>query len=303
MDWIAGLQNALDYIEDHLTEPIDYEAVAAQSFCSSYHFQRLFSLLCGCTLGEYIRDRRLSLAGMELAAGDAKVIDVALKYGYDSPDSFARAFRKFHGILPSQARRPGSKLRSCSRLAPKFSLEGGAQMEYRIEKKSELILTGFKAHFTGAPYGPDRERQEEELFVTTRGRQWFLRGAAGKNTDAYCVISNITEDGYDYSYCHLLDVWERENLYDHAVTGVDFIESLGLETVVVPAAAYLVFETSDVKDPISEYFALLKARIPILTQWLPEMGFRLKPAPELAVYHWCSKSERSVQIWMPVERA
>lgn len=104
MDWIMGLQKAVDYIEDNLTENIDYEIVAAQSFSSSYHFQRVFSILCGFTVGEYIRNRRLSLAGAELAVGDSKVIDVALKYGYESPDSFAKAFRKFHGILPSQAK-------------------------------------------------------------------------------------------------------------------------------------------------------------------------------------------------------
>ena len=91
MDWIYGIQNALDYVEEHLTEEIDYEKVAAQSFSSSYHFQRIFSILCGFTLGEYIRNRRLSLAGAELAAGDVKVIDIALKYGYESPDSFSPA--------------------------------------------------------------------------------------------------------------------------------------------------------------------------------------------------------------------
>lgn len=78
MDWIVGIQKAIDYIENHLTEKIDYDMVAAQSFSSSYHFQRVFSILCGFTIGEYIRNRRLSLAGSELATTDAKVIDVAL---------------------------------------------------------------------------------------------------------------------------------------------------------------------------------------------------------------------------------
>ena len=142
MDWIIGLQNAIDYIEDHLMETIDYEMVAAQSFSSSYHFQRVFSILCGFTIGEYIRNRRLSLAGTELATSDAKVIDVALKYGYESPDSFAKAFKQFHGVLPSQARHNGSMLKSYSRLVLKFSLEGGKPMNYRIEKKPEMSLTG-----------------------------------------------------------------------------------------------------------------------------------------------------------------
>ena len=93
MDWITGMQKAIDYIESNLTEEIDYGKVAAESFSSSYHFQRVFSILCGYTLGEYIRLRRLSLAGTELATGKEKVIDIALKYGYDSPDSFSKAFQ------------------------------------------------------------------------------------------------------------------------------------------------------------------------------------------------------------------
>ena len=131
MDWITGMQKAIDYIEENLTEPIDYEVVAAQSFSSSYHFQRVFSILCGFTIGEYIRNRRLSLAGQELASSDAKVIDVALKYGYESPDGFAKAFQRFHGILPSEARAKGGNLKSFSRLVIKISL--GRRQCYELQ--------------------------------------------------------------------------------------------------------------------------------------------------------------------------
>ena len=301
MDWITGMQKAIDYVEEHLTENIDYEKVAAESFSSSYHFQRVFSILCGYTLGEYIRLRRLSLAGAELANGNEKVIDVALKYGYDSPDSFAKAFQKFHGITPSQARADGNKLKSFSRLSIKISLEGGSTMNYRIEEKSPMFLTGFKTHFTGTPYGKEREKQEEELFISTRGKQWFLKGASGDD-DAYCVITNIDDNGYDYYYCHQLDNYERQNLFNHNVTGVDFVESLNLETIEIPKTTYVIFETSDTKSPICDYFDLLNLRIKILTEWMPEMGFQLAQGPELAVYHWKPKNERNVQIWLPIEK-
>ena len=301
MDWITGIQNAVDYIEEHLTEEIDYDIVAKQSFSSTYHFQRIFSILCGFTVGEYIRNRRLTLAGSELATTDIKVIDVAMKYGYESPDSFAKAFQKFHGVTPSSARMNGSNLKSFSRLILKISLEGGKLMNYRIEEKPEMILTGYKKHFTGAPYGKEREQQEEQLFTTTRGKQWFLRGAS-RNIDAHCVIKNITDEGYDYYYCHLLDGCVRENLYNKSVTGVDFVEDLGLENIVIPQSTYMVFETKDVKSPICDYIDLLNMRIQILTEWMPDMGFQLKNAPELAVYHWQPKSERNVQIWMPIEK-
>lgn len=106
MEWITGIQNAINYIEDHITEPMDYEALGRVSFSSPFHFQRVFSILCGYTVGEYVRSRLLSLAGTELATGREKVIDVAAKYGYDSPDAFARAFQKFHGL--TRRPRPGA---------------------------------------------------------------------------------------------------------------------------------------------------------------------------------------------------
>ena len=140
MDWITGIQRAIDYIEAHLTEDIDYDKIAAEGFSSSYHFQRIFSILCGYTLGEYIRLRRLSVAGTELTSGKEKVIDIALKYGYDSPDSFGKAFQKFHGITPSQARADGTTLKSFSRLSIKISLEGGNTMHYRIEEKEAFYI-------------------------------------------------------------------------------------------------------------------------------------------------------------------
>lgn len=135
MDWIAGIQRGIDYVEEHITENLDYAEIAKRAYSSSYHFQRVFGLLCGRTLGEYIRERRLTLAGSELSYSDLKVIDAALKYGYDTPESFSRAFTKFHGISPSQAKTCGSNLKSLSKLTVKLILEGGNVMNYRIEEK------------------------------------------------------------------------------------------------------------------------------------------------------------------------
>lgn len=135
MDWITGMQNAINYIEEHITDALDYAEIARRAACSPFYFQRIFGILCGVTLGEYIRNRRLTLAGSELSRTDTKVIDAAFKYGYDSPESFARAFVKFHGITPSAAKRDGSKLRSFSRISVQIILKGGSIMDYRIVKK------------------------------------------------------------------------------------------------------------------------------------------------------------------------
>jgi len=147
MDWITGIQNAINYIEDHLTEEINYDKVADEAACSNFYFQRIFGILCDISLGEYIRNRRLTLAGNELNASDKKVIDIALKYGYESPESFTRAFSKFHGITPSEAKKNGSKLKSFSRLSVKITLSGGSMMDYKIvEKEAFEIIEKVEAH-------------------------------------------------------------------------------------------------------------------------------------------------------------
>ena len=140
MDFVQSLQRAIDYMEEHILEPITYEDVAKHVFMSSYHFHRTFSLLTGITANEYMRNRRLSMAGQELSVSDSKVIDIALKYGYDSPESFTKAFVRFHGITPNAARRAGMKLKSFNRLIIKIKLEGGTVMDYRIEKREGFKL-------------------------------------------------------------------------------------------------------------------------------------------------------------------
>lgn len=149
MDWITGLQRALDYTEEHITEDISYEKVAKAAYSSSFHFQRVFSAVCGFSLGDYIRMRRLSLAGSELACTNKKVIDVALKYGYDSPESFSRAFVRFHGVTPSAAKH-GARLKSFSKLSVKLILNGGTTMDYRIETKEAFDVVLRKKNFPKA---------------------------------------------------------------------------------------------------------------------------------------------------------
>ena len=134
MNWIQGIQRTIDYAEANITEEIDFEEVAKQAFSSSFYFQRVFGILCGFSLGDYIRMRRLSLAGEELSKGNAKIIDIAMKYGYDTPESFARAFTRFHGIAPSEAKR-GGKVKIFTPFSVKLTLTGGSKMDYRIEKR------------------------------------------------------------------------------------------------------------------------------------------------------------------------
>ena len=147
MDWITGISRAIDYVEDHITEPVDYEEAAKCAYSSSFHFQRVFSVVCGLTLGEYVRFRRLAIAGRELAAENAKVVDIAMKYGYDTPESFSRAFTRFHGCTPTQAKK-GAVIKSFSRLSVKLIISGGTKMDYRIEKKDAFDVLVKRKRFT-----------------------------------------------------------------------------------------------------------------------------------------------------------
>lgn len=133
MEWIKSIQRAIDYIEAHLTEEISLEETARTAYSSPFHFQRVFSIMCGFTVGDYIRMRKLSLAAEELMHSDKKVIDIAFKYGYDTPESFTRAFTRFHGVTPKEVRN-GANAKSFSRLSVKLILTGGSTMDYRIEK-------------------------------------------------------------------------------------------------------------------------------------------------------------------------
>jgi AraC family transcriptional regulator len=134
MDWIKGLQRGINYIETNILGNLDYEDIAKYAYSSNFYFQRTFSLLTGMTVGEYIRNRRLTLAGIELSMSKSKIIDIASKYGYETPESFSRAFTRFHGITPSIARESGANLKSFSSLSIKIILQGGDTMNYRIEK-------------------------------------------------------------------------------------------------------------------------------------------------------------------------
>ena len=144
MEWITQLQKALDYMEEHLLEPITYADAARQVYMSPYSFHRTFSLMAGMSVAEYIRCRRLSLAAQELHNTGITVLDAALKYGYESPESFAKAFSRFHGVSPRQARMTGTPLRLFAPLVIRVTLEGGSSMDYRMENipaKTFLALT------------------------------------------------------------------------------------------------------------------------------------------------------------------
>ncbi len=259
--------------------------------------------MCGFTLGEYIRRRKLTLAGNDLLNKNMKVIDVAFKYGYETPESFSRAFYKFHGVMPSQVKQ-GCTLKSFSRLVSVMDLIGGTEMTYKIEEKPKKILLGYKRRFKGVPYGEERVKQEEEFLTSTRAKQWLLIGASCDYSTDYMVITNIADDGYDFYIAYELDEWTRKELFNPKITGVDFIGKMGFETIVIPKQTYVVFETEKKKRPVADYGKLRKK---IVTEWLPTSNFIFANAPEVVAMHWRPngewEKERYIEICLPIEKS
>ena len=296
MDWITGIQNAINYIEDHITEELSYERIAKESFSSPFHFQRVFSILCGYTLGEYIRSRRLTLAGAELQTKREKVIDVAYKYGYDSPESFAKAFQKFHGITPSQAR-GGAMLKSFSRLAIKVTLEGGSIMNYRMEEKPAMVLTGYKRRFTGSPN--DKKDQDHYFACDTRLEQAILEGLSREHETIYQVLTDFDADGYDFYFAYQFPSWAYSDLEDLPKEIQEKFVHLQ-----IPAGQYLVCETERCQYPTNLQDELRRQAV---SEWLPTSGYELRSAPEIGVIHWFWEegneklnNSRYCELWLPI---
>jgi len=232
MDWITGIQKAIDYVEEHLTEPVSYEEVAKRAYASSFHFQRVFSTICGFTLGDYIRLRRLSLAGRELAERKSKVIDVALKYGYENPESFSRAFARFHGVSPAEARN-GAALKSFRRLSVKLTLDGGTTMDYRIENREAFDMIVRKKRFP----------KNTELTVAEISGFWAECGRDG-------TISEIIRCADDAVFGRNIAgiSFEYEGTDDEFPYGIgaaysgEKITNEKLAVVTIPAHTYIVFK-------------------------------------------------------------
>ena len=178
MEWVDGLNETIRYIEDHLTEDIDYARLGQIACCSAYHYQRMFAYMAGMPLSEYIRRRRMSLAAVDLLAG-ARVLDVALRYGYQSPTAFNRAFQAVHGAAPSAVREPGVSIKSFPPLRFTIMIKGAEEMEYRIEQRESFRIVGVSAPI---------EKSMEDNFQTVP--QLWDRVAADGTMQALCQRMN-----------------------------------------------------------------------------------------------------------------
>ncbi len=289
MDYVTGIQKAIDYVERNLTGEIDYEQAAKCACMSVFHFQRVFGLLCGMTLGDYIRARRLTISGGELISGNAKIIDIALKYGYDSPESFTRAFSKFHGITPSEARR-GGRIKSFSRISVKLILIGGNTMDYRIEKCGKMKILCKRKRV---------RKPVNDSAVADISKFWADSQADG-SIDKLCKMypDDSPVKGL-LGVCFTADIENMEFPYGIGFAlGETPVDSTGFDVVELPDYTYAVFT---VKGKMPEAFTETYRRI--CTEFFPQSDYEYAGGAELEVYPSpdIENPDYTCEIWIAVK--
>ena len=288
MTWIQGIQRAIDYVESNITEQIDFEEAARQAYSSPFHFQRVFGILCGFSLGDYIRMRRLSLAGEELSKGNAKIIDVALKYGYDTPESFSRAFTRFHGIAPSEAKRGGA-VKVFTPLSVKLTLSGGKKMDYRIEKRDAFEVVCRRKR-VGKPQAANATPD-----ITAMWQEFGADGTLEKLIA--CIPEKPVMKGL-LGICFSSELNAKQFPYGIGVEYDGRELCGGLEVVTIPANTYAVF-TSKGKMPE----AFIETYNRIVTEFFPQSAqYEYAESVEFEVYSSADTSDPDYrcEIWVAV---
>lgn len=277
MEWIDRLNRAMDYVESHLEEP-DWQEAAGIACCSPYHFQRMFALLAGVSLSEYVRRRRMSRAAADLQSGE-RILDVALNYGYSSPTAFNRAFHAVHGLPPSQAKKPGVRLKSYPPLRFAITVQGVEEMEYRIETRDAFRIVG-----VSAPLGQDMEENFRNV------PQLWGRAAADGTIPRLAALM----DGEPRGLLGVCGGKDNSRYFIAAASSAPAAD--GLEEYTVPALTWAVFPGG---GDSAEAIQRLQRRV--VMEWLPTSGYEYAEGPDVEVYlnPECTRFE----VWIPVVRA
>ncbi|QVK17020.1 AraC family transcriptional regulator [Mycoplasmatota bacterium] len=282
MNWVKILSNSIDYIEENLTEPITIKEIAKVAMSSPYYYQRMFYILTGITVFEYIRNRRLSLAASELIMNNIKVIDVAIKYGYESSEAFSRAFKKMHGVNPSEVRKKKVTIKAFPKLIIQIMLKGDVPMDYKIEKKPEFSFCGMTKNVS-------TENGENYINVPKFWGEVMQNGQfeemMKKSRDGKCIGACMPMDPeVDNNFDYVIGIFTEEKLSEY-------------DNHMVPSANWAIFE---VRGPIGEKLQNTWKRI--FSEWFPSTGYKHADLPELEVYYDGDTQSPNylTEIWIPI---
>lgn len=282
MDWIERLNRSLDYMEENLDGEISYERAAQIACCSVFHYQRMFSYIAGIPLGEYLRRRRMTEAAFDLQTGGLKVIEAALKYGYESPTSFNRAFQGVHGVSPAAARTEGVGLKAYPRISFTISIRGDAEMNYKIETKDAFRIVGVKKTF---PMAVEENFSEVPAFWHETTQDGIIpRLCALMDRPPFGILGICTcMSGSDFDY--------------YIAVASDKPAPQDLVEYEVPACTWAIFQCV---GPMPEAIQQLQKRI--VSEWLPGSGYEYADAPDIEVYGEGDQSapDYRCEAWLPV---
>lgn len=280
MEWITRMNAALEYLESHLTEGADLEEAAKIASCSVYHFQRIFPCLAGIPLSEYLRRRRMTLAATDLLEG-AKVVDVAIKYGYESPTAFNRAFQSVHGIAPSKAQ-GGGRLKAYPPISFRITVKGATEMEYRIIKREAFRVIGISARISANIEESFKEvpalwnRAEEEQLPA---RLLPLMDAKTPGLLGIC-------DGASENPRYIIGVASEAPLEGE------------LEEHEIPASTWAVFPGEGAMPG-----AIQELEQRVIAEWLPTSGYEYANAPDVEVYLEPDPKNAKFEVWIPITKS
>lgn len=278
MEWINRLNESIDYIEKHLTAEISYEELGKIACCSSYHFQRMFTYMAGIPLSEYIRRRRMSLAAVDLQDKNAKIIDIAEKYGYRSPTAFNRAFQSMHGVAPSAVKNEGVSIKTYPPIQFKITIKGAEEMNYRIERKESFRVIG-----VSAPLHKEIEKNFADV-----PQMWQKASTDGTIPKLAAKMNSFPKGLLGISACGDEDQWR----YYIAVASTESTEEM--EEYTIPATTWAIFSGEGTGQSIQE----LEQRI--VTEWLPTSGYEYGNAPDIEVYLNPDPQNTKYEVWIPV---
>ena len=278
MEWIDRLNDAISYIEGHLTDSIDTDQLGRIACCSAYHFQRMFSYMAGIPLSEYIRRRKMSLAAVDLQEKNIKIIEVAGKYGYSSPTAFNRAFQSVHGIAPSAVWNEGASIKSFPAITFKITVKGAEEVYYRIESREAFRIVG-----VSVPLHKDIE--ENFTVIPSKWAEVSMNGTLQKLIG---LMDTPPMGVLGISLCNDEEAWK------YYISVSSSKDADGLEEYTVPAATWAIFSGTGTNQSIQE----LERRI--VTEWLPTSGYEYGSAPDIEVYLNPDPQNAQYEVWIPV---
>lgn len=278
MEWVERWNSAVRYIEENLCNEIDLAEAAKIACCSVYHFQRMFSYMAGMPLSEYIRRRKMALAAVDLRKSESRVIDVAVKFGYDSPTAFNRAFQAIHGISPKQARNDGIEVKAFPPISFRITIKGACEMNYRMEKKDAFRIVGVS-------HPLDKNIENNFQIVPQMWNEAAMQGTIPKLA---ALMDSVPMGLLGISACNDLEEWRYWIAVSSSRQTADFEEYL------IPASTWAIFSGEGTNTSIQE----LERRI--VTEWLPTSGYEYGNAPDIEVYLNPDPEHAKFEVWIPV---